>query len=167
MTTEVVTKRPARLDIVDMPRDKARVLGGLRQALCASFNYCRKYPLKMKVLQEVLVYVVARIDNHLKEYDEYQDKSTKEALEIEGKELGIDLDSRKSVENMTADLEAHKAVLAAKEAESLRQAKEEKLAAEKEAEDALKAKEAAELAKQAEVKGEVKTDPKPVTKETK
>ncbi len=155
MTTEVVTKRPARLDIVDMPRDKARVLGGLRQALCASFNYCRKYPSKMQVLQEVLVYVVARIDNHLKEYDEYQDKTTKDALEAEGKELGIDLDSRKSVGNMTADLDAYKAALAAKEAESLRQAKEEKLAAEKAAEDALKAKTV------------VKTDPKPVTKETK
>ena len=91
MTT---VKRPARLDIVDMPRDKTRSLGGLRQALCASFNYCRKYPAKMGVLKEVLKYSYGRIVAW-----------EKEELEFEGRKLGIELDKRMSVENMRAALD--------------------------------------------------------------
>lgn len=107
-------KRPARLDIVDMPRDTTRALGGLRQALCASFNYCRKYPLKMEVLKQVLKYTYSRIVAWEKEYEQEQEAAMKVKLEHEAKQLGVDLDSRKSVENMQADLEVAKE--AAKEA---------------------------------------------------
>lgn len=55
-------KRPSRLDIVDMPRDSQRALGSLRQVLCATFNYCRKYPLKMQTLKTVLEYTLERIN---------------------------------------------------------------------------------------------------------
>ncbi|QDP58692.1 MAG: hypothetical protein Tp125SUR00d2C35697761_27 [Prokaryotic dsDNA virus sp.] len=58
---------PQRLDIRDMPRDKSRSLGALRQALCASFNYCRKYPTKMAILKEVLKYTYNRINEFEKE----------------------------------------------------------------------------------------------------
>jgi len=54
-------KRPSRLDIVDMPRDSQRALGSLRQVLCATFNYCRKYPVKMETLKAVLEYTLDRI----------------------------------------------------------------------------------------------------------
>ncbi len=96
--------RPARLDIVDMPRDKNRVLGGLRLALCASFNYCRKYPAKMLVLKEVLEYVVERINNHSKVMEDIATAQRKEQLEVQARELGFELDSRMSVENMEKDL---------------------------------------------------------------
>lgn len=74
-------KRPARLDIVDMPRDTTRALGGLRQALCASFNYCRKYPAKMAVLKEVLKYTYNRIVQWEKEYAVQQKVYEQEALQ--------------------------------------------------------------------------------------
>lgn len=106
MTNQV--KRPARLDIVDMPRDTTRALGGLRQAICASFNYCRKYPNKMAVLKEVLKYTYNRIVMWEKEHAAQLEQAAKVKLEAEGKELGIDLDSRKTVENMTKDLEEFK-----------------------------------------------------------
>lgn len=77
---ENTPKRPARLDIVDMPRDKERALGGLRQALCASFNYCRKYPHKLKTLRTVLAYVVERIDTYTEEL-EAKNKADDEARE--------------------------------------------------------------------------------------
>lgn len=108
-------KRPTRLDIVDMPRDKARVLGGLRQAICASFNYCRKYPAKLEVLRETLEYVLGRIDTYQEDAAKFADKQAKAKLEAEAKELGIELDSRKTVENMTQDLEDAKVELEAKE----------------------------------------------------
>ena len=56
-----VAKYPNRLDITDMPRDKSNDLGSLRRALCACFNYCRKYPRKMVILKEVIRYVHNRI----------------------------------------------------------------------------------------------------------
>lgn len=67
-----MTKRPARLDIVDMPRDTQRSLGTLRQALCASFNYCRKYPAKMATLKAVMKYVYTRITEWEKEQAAYE-----------------------------------------------------------------------------------------------
>lgn len=67
----MTTKRPARLDIVDMPRDEKRSLGTLRQALCASFNYCRKYPAKMQTLKTVIKYVYTRITEWEKEQEAY------------------------------------------------------------------------------------------------
>ena len=109
MTKQVKTvKRPARLDIVDMPRDKTRALGGLRQALCASFNYCRKYPAKMAVLKEVLKYTYNRIVAWEKEHEAQQEQIAKLRLEEEGESIGIELDSRKSIENMTKDLNKFK-----------------------------------------------------------
>lgn len=71
-------KRPARLDIVDMPRDNQRSLGTLRQALCASFNYCRKYPDKMEVLKSVVKYVYTRITAWEKEQEAYTQKAVQE-----------------------------------------------------------------------------------------
>jgi hypothetical protein len=63
--TEV--KRPARLDMTDMPRDPQRALGGLRKMLCATFNYTRKYPTKLAVFKETLKYVYNRISEYEKE----------------------------------------------------------------------------------------------------
>ena len=60
MSLTATAKRPARLDIQDMPRDTNRCLGSLRQALCASFNYCRQYPEKLKVFIDVMEYVLQR-----------------------------------------------------------------------------------------------------------
>lgn len=44
----------ARLNITDLPRDPQRSLGGLRQALVASANYCKRYPKKLELLLKVL-----------------------------------------------------------------------------------------------------------------
>lgn len=73
----MTNKRPARLDIVDMPRDTQRSLGTLRQALCASFNYCRKYPAKMETLKTVVKYVYTRIVEWEKEQETYEPNETK------------------------------------------------------------------------------------------
>ena len=51
-----------RLDVTDLPRDPGRVLGALRSALCASFNYTRNYPVKLAKLKEVLEAVLAHIN---------------------------------------------------------------------------------------------------------
>ena len=102
--------RPSRLDLTDMPRDKARVLGGLRGALCASFNYCRKYPAKMTVLKETLKYVHGRIIQWEKEqaaFDEQRSKDlearAKTELDQKAESEGIKLDARKSLEDMNKD----------------------------------------------------------------
>ena len=89
MTQEV--KRPARLDIVDMPRDTTRSLGGLRQALCASFNYCRKYPLKMRVLKAVLKYTYNRIVQWEKDNLAEIEGNAKNVLEAKALANGFDL----------------------------------------------------------------------------
>jgi hypothetical protein len=60
MSATLTAIRPTRLDIVDLPRDKERCLGGLRNALCATFNYVKHYPAKLAVLVEVLEYVLER-----------------------------------------------------------------------------------------------------------
>jgi len=98
-------KRPARLDITDMPKDKQRSLGGLRQALCASFNYCRKYPLKMAFLKEVIGYTYKRIDAWEKEHAAEREALAKERIEAQAKQYGLDVDGRKSSENMQKELE--------------------------------------------------------------
>lgn len=46
--------------ISELPQDFG-ALGGLRHALKSSFNYCRKYPVKMALLKKTLVYVHNRI----------------------------------------------------------------------------------------------------------
>jgi hypothetical protein len=68
MTEETKVKKPARLDIVDLPRDKDRVLGSIRQGLCASFNYCRRYRGKLEVLGSTLAFILDKIEVEL----EYQ-----------------------------------------------------------------------------------------------
>jgi hypothetical protein len=55
-------KYPNHLMVVtDLPRDTGGALGGLRRALVASFNYCRKYPVKMAILKETIEFVHKRI----------------------------------------------------------------------------------------------------------
>ena len=98
-------KRPARLDISDMPKDKQRSLGGLRQALCASFNYCRKYPVKMAFLKEVIGYTYKRIDQWEKEHAAEHEALAKERIEAQAKQYGLDVDGRKSSENMQKELD--------------------------------------------------------------
>lgn len=88
-------KRPARLDITDMPRDPQRSLGALRQAICASFNYCRNYPAKLAVLIEVLEYALARAK-------EYGTPEAEEAIQTardaeRAAQLQVLLDERKAV----------------------------------------------------------------------
>lgn len=47
-------KSPARLEMKDLPRDKQGCLGSLRKTLCASVNYCKRYPAKLSLLKETL-----------------------------------------------------------------------------------------------------------------
>lgn len=75
-------KQPARLDIIDLPRDKDRVLGSLRQGLCASFNYCRRYKGKLEVLKATLELVLSRINQQL-EADNVDALKAAEANKIE------------------------------------------------------------------------------------
>ncbi len=60
MSATLKALRPSRLDIVDLPRDTERCLGGLRAALCATFNYVKQYPLKLATFITVLEYVLER-----------------------------------------------------------------------------------------------------------
>lgn len=55
-----MTRPNHHMQVTDLPRDKG-ALGGLKRALCASFNYCRKYPKKMTVLKETIVFVHGKI----------------------------------------------------------------------------------------------------------
>lgn len=130
-------KSPARLELGDMPRDKARVLGTLRQVICASFNYSRKYPPKMALLKETLRYAHNRVVQWEKEADAQFEAYAKNKLELKGKEAGINLDSRKSIENMTKDLEAFVKAAEKTESEAIALAAEEAIAAEIDAAKAL------------------------------
>lgn len=95
---------PQRLDIKDMPRDQTRALGGLRQALAASFNYCRKYPAKMAVLKEVIKYTYNRIVAFEKEQEALEEHKTRSAVLVKAAHLGIDLDERLSTDKLKASL---------------------------------------------------------------
>lgn len=95
---------PQRLDIKDMPRDKTRALGGLRQALAASFNYCRKYPAKMAVLKDVVKYTYNRIVAYEKEQEALEEHKTRSAVLTKAAHLGIDLDERLSTDKLKASL---------------------------------------------------------------
>lgn len=66
--TNVIT-RPARLDIKDLPRDPDRALGSLRQTLCASYNYCTRYPAKLELLKNTLKVAYNRINALQKEQE--------------------------------------------------------------------------------------------------
>lgn len=98
------TRFPQRLDIKDMPRDSTRALGGLRQALAASFNYCRKYPAKMAVLKEVIKYTYNRIVAFEKEQEAFEEQRQRNAVLTKATELGIDLDERLSLDKLKASL---------------------------------------------------------------
>ncbi len=95
---------PQRLDIKDMPRDKTRALGGLRQALVASFNYCRKYPVKMAVLKDVVKYTYNRIVAYENEQEALEENKTRSAVLTKAVNLGIDLDERLSTDKLKASL---------------------------------------------------------------
>jgi hypothetical protein len=53
-----VDGRKPRLDLPMLPRDVNRVTGTLRKVLCTSFNYVKKYPVKLEKYIEVLKYAV-------------------------------------------------------------------------------------------------------------
>jgi hypothetical protein len=112
---------PQRLDIKDMPRDKTRALGGLRQTLASSFNYCRKYPAKMAVLKEVLKYTYNRIVAFEKEQEEYAELQVRNAILLKAANAEIDLDERLSTDKLEAELSA---ALAKKAAENAAKATE-------------------------------------------
>lgn len=63
-------QRPTRLDLAVLPRDPQRVLGSLRQNVCASFNYCRQYPAKLAVLNETLTAALKHIRAEMKYQEE-------------------------------------------------------------------------------------------------
>lgn len=65
-----------RLDISMLPRDVNRVTGTLRKVLCASFNYTRKYPVKLDKFIEVLRFAT----NFAMTYKHYQEEAGKEKL---------------------------------------------------------------------------------------
>lgn len=114
--------RSTRLDIKDMPRDTTRCLGGLRQAICASFNYCRKYPTKMAVLKSVLKYTYNRIVQWEKEQAAKEEQEARNAILARAKVAEIDLDERQTNDKLEAELlaklEANAAETAAESQES-------------------------------------------------
>ena len=79
--TKVEPQYPRRLDIVDMPTDAYNVTGTLRRALCKVVNYCRPYPAKTKVLRDVLVYTVHRIDG-IQKLDAAEEKAAIKAVAL-------------------------------------------------------------------------------------
>jgi hypothetical protein len=124
--TDKVT-RPRRLDLVDLPRDKQRALGSLRGMLVAAANYCKRYPAKLAVLKETLKYVytycveVEQADVAIKEaksnayqklVEDFTADPVKVAETIDNKleldklagKIGIELDRRKTLEDMRTDL---------------------------------------------------------------
>lgn len=72
-------QRPARLDLAVLPRDPQRVLGSLRQNMCASFNYCRQYPAKLAVLNDTLTAALKHVRAEMK-YQE-QEEAKKQSLQ--------------------------------------------------------------------------------------
>ena len=73
---------PARLNLTDLPRDPQGCLGGLRKALVASANYCKRYPKKLHILKATLAYVYKYILEV-----EKQDAAVKAAKEAAEKAL--------------------------------------------------------------------------------
>lgn len=107
MTIEV--KRPTRLDIVDMPRDPTNSLGALRSTIVSVFNRNRQYPVKMKLFIAVLKYAYNRAVEFEKKREEFEEAQAKNALELDGREIGIELDRRKSLKDMQKDYDAYAA----------------------------------------------------------
>lgn len=79
------TNRPTRLDIRDLPRDESRVLGGLRAALVKTFNYVRRYPAKLALLEQTLRAVHERVREEQKKAEARAAEAEK-AAEIARKE---------------------------------------------------------------------------------
>lgn len=98
MSVTLKAQQPARLDIIDLPRDEQRCLGGLRSALCATFNYTKQYPAKLAVFVEVLEYVLARAK-------EWSTEAVEAALEAQKAAESARLEAEKQ-----AELDAIKAV---------------------------------------------------------
>tara|TARA_R110002020_G_scaffold147465_1_gene322825 strand:+ start:1080 stop:1382 length:303 start_codon:yes stop_codon:yes gene_type:complete len=82
--------RPTRLDIRDLPRDEKRVLGGLRAALVKSFNYVRRYPAKLAVLEETLRFVHGRVREEQTAYENAAKAAAKAAKAEAVKEVVVD-----------------------------------------------------------------------------
>ena len=112
----VEIKRPNRLALTDLPRDVGNAFGNLRPNLVSAFNYCRAYPRKMTVLKAILKYTYNRIIAWEKEQaaqlvaqekarEEDAETKAKNAIEVEAKELGFDLDMRKTSENLQKELD--------------------------------------------------------------
>ncbi len=100
-----MTNRSARLELVDMPRDKTRALGSLPQAICGSFNYCRQYPRKMVVLKAVLKYAYNRIVQFEKEQKAREDEQLRNQIVAKAESLGIDLDERLGTDKLQEALD--------------------------------------------------------------
>ena len=98
--------RKPRLDLPMLPRDVNRVTGTLRKVLCASFNYCKRYPVKLEKYIEVLKYVTnfALAYQHFEvEAKELKDKVLKD------KELAVkEEEERLAAEERLAKQEADK-----------------------------------------------------------
>lgn len=77
--------RKPRLDIAMLPRDVHRVTGTLRKVLCTSFNYTKRYPVKMEKFIEVLKYVTnfALAYQHFEVAAKEAEAKVKEEEEIE------------------------------------------------------------------------------------
>lgn len=94
---------PARLTLQDLPRDKSRALGSLRQTLCATVNYCRRYPEKLELLKQTLKVAYNYVNNYQKQVAADTESRAKTELELAAKELGLDLDKRKTLEALQAE----------------------------------------------------------------
>lgn len=112
---------PTRLNITDLPRDPDGCLGGLRKALVASTNYCKKYSRKLPVLKATLIYVL----KHIIKFEEVQaakaklakeaaDKAQKEskALAKADAKASAEVQAKALAEKEAADLEVARKLVA-------------------------------------------------------
>lgn len=107
MSVTLEAVKPARLDIVDMPRDTERCLGGLRQALCATFNYVKNYPKKLEVFVAVLEYTLARAKEYTTGAVEEAQKVKLEAAQKAADEAKLALE-QVAKEKLAAEVKAIK-----------------------------------------------------------
>lgn len=91
MSETLKAEYPHRLDITDMPRDTERCLGGLRAALCATFNYCKQYPTKLEVFITVLEYVLERAKDLVNGVADEAAKAQEEAKLTEAQRVADEL----------------------------------------------------------------------------
>jgi hypothetical protein len=98
---------PHRLDIVDLPRDVENCLGGLRTALCATFNYCRQYPKKLDTFITVLEYVLERAKDFTNGAVEEAIKAQQEAAKAAADAVVAELEAARKAK-LTEQVEAVK-----------------------------------------------------------